>query len=297
MKKEILRSLLCIFEKLPISVLMHTFEWLANVCWMLDAKHRKIAKINLDIAFPEMERGKKSRIIRRTYKNMARTVAEIIKIGNLDDKYLRGHVRFEGLDNILDPHEKGTGVFAVTAHYGNWELMASTFGKYFADIDVIVRPQRESFVNTYLNEKWKLFGNNVIIKFDSAREIMKRIGGGRIIGVLMDQDTHLNRGKFVDFFGLPACTLDAIPRIAYATGAKMVPVFPMRDPANKYRHTVRFLPALNPDVEDRDEFVRLSLERINRTFEEVIGNDPEHWLWFHRRWRTRPVGYEAIYDI
>lgn len=297
MKNGFIRYILNFFEKVPLPMLMPLFEILAMVYCFVDKKHRKIAKINLDIAFPDMEEARKKKIISRSYRNLARTAAEVIKIGYLDDKYLVEHVSFEGLENILGPYEEGTGVFAVTAHFGNWELMASTFGKEIANIDVVVRPQRENFINNYINEKRELFGNNVIVKFESAREIMKRIRNGRIIGILMDQDTHINRGKFVNFFRLPACTLDAIPRIAFATGAKMVPVFPFRDPKDKYRHRVRFYPAVNPAVEDRDEFVRLSLENINEKFEEIIGADPEHWLWIHRRWRTRPQGEEAIYDF
>lgn len=297
MKTGFFRTVVSYFEKIPLSILMPIFEILGMGYCLLDAKHRKIAKINLDIAFPEMGEETKKRIIHNTYKNLARTAAEVIKIGHLDDKYLDEHVTFEGLENILGPYQAGTGVFAVTAHYGNWELMASTFGKEIANIDVVVRPQKESLINAYINKKRELFGNNVIVKFESARELMKRLRDGRIIGVLMDQDTHLNRGIFISFFSLPACTLDAIPRIAYATGAKMVPVFPFRDPTDKFRHRVRFYPAVNPDVEDKEEFVRLSLEKINGKFEEIIRTDPDHWLWLHRRWRTRPQGEEAIYDF
>ncbi len=297
MSKPFFRGVVSFLERLPLSLLMPFFETLGLVYCLFDGKHRRIAKINLDIAFPEMEEEKKRMIIRNSYKNLSRTAAEVIKIGYLDDEYLRENVIFEGLENILGPHGKGTGVFAITAHYGNWELMASTFGKVIANIDVIVRPQRESFINAYVNKKRELFGNSVIVKFESAREVIRRVKGGRIIGVLMDQDTHLHRGIFVNFFGLPACTLDAIPRIAFATGAKMVPVFPFRDPQNKYRHTVRFYPPVNPDTEDRDDFVRLSLQNINAKFEEIIAKGPDHWLWLHRRWRTRPPGEEAIYDI
>lgn len=297
MKRSFAKTIIAFIEKLPLPVLMTLSEILVMIYYSFDVKHRKIAGINLDIAFPGMKGGRKKEITRESYRNIARTVAEILKIGDLDDEYIRQKLTFEGLENIIGPHDEGTGVFAVTAHFGNWELMAAYFGKWYANIDVIVRPQKESFINEYVNRKREIYGNRVIVKFDSAREVIRSMQEGRIVGVLMDQDTHLHMGVFVDFFGLPACTLDAVPRIAYATGAKIVPVFPFRDSSDKYRHTVRFYPAVNPETDDKEEFVRISLERINGIFEEIIRKDPGHWLWFHRRWRTRPAGEEPVYDI
>ena len=37
------------------------------------------------------------------------------------------------------------------------------------------------------------------------------------------------------------------------------------------------------------------LARINSAYEEVIREDPEQWLWGHKRWRTRPPGEPPLY--
>ncbi len=297
MKIRCLRGLIAILEKCPLSLLMPFFSALASVYSLFDKKHRKIAEINLQIAFPGMEGKEMKAIIRKSYRHMAWTIAEIIKLGIGDEREMENRVRFEGLEHILGPSAEGKGVFAVTGHYGNWEVMANAFGKRYKNIDVVVRPQKETFVNDYIIRKRMIGGNRVIEKFDSVREIIRKIREGRIIGILMDQDTHIHRGTFIDFFGLPACTLDAIPRIAFMTGAKMVPVFPFRDTRDRTRHLVRFYPPVNPESEDKEEFVRLSLERIHALLEEVITERPEQWLWFHRRWRTRPEGERKVYDI
>ncbi len=297
MKIRCLRGIIALLEFFPLSFLMTFFSAAAALYSFFDKKHRKIAEINLQIAFPGMGGKEMKTIIRNSYRNMSWTIAEIIKLGKGDEEAMENRVHFEGLENILEPSGEGKGVFAVSGHFGNWELMSHAFGKKYKNIDVVVRPQKETFINDYIIRKRMLGGNRVIEKFDSVREIIRRTREGRIIGILMDQDTHINRGTFVDFFGLPACTLDAIPRIAFMTGAKMVPVFPFRDIRERTHHIVRFYPPVNPESEDKEEFVRLSLERIHTLFEKVITERPEEWLWFHRRWRTRPLGDGRIYDI
>ena len=297
LSEKLFKFIIRVFEMMPARFLMWLFEWISVIYCLIDRKHRKIAGINIDIAFPGMEEKRKQKLVKESYQNLGRTIAEIIKIGKYDENYLRGKIKFEGLDNLILPYEKGRGVFAVTGHFGNWELMAYAFGKKVTGIDVVVRPQGIEFIDGYIDEKRALGGNSVIRKFDSAREIIRRIRDGRIVGVLMDQDTNVRMGTFVDFFGIPACTLDAVPRIAFLTGASIVPVFVFRDRADKLSHTVRIYEPVNPDTEEKEEFIRLSLERINASLEKVITEQPEQWLWFHRRWRTRPPEGKAIYDI
>jgi KDO2-lipid IV(A) lauroyltransferase len=297
MTKYLFIGFVKVFEKIPLKFLKIIFEKLAYMFSLWDRKHKEIARINMGIAFPGISRGEMDRIIRNTYRNFSWTLAEIMKIGILDDALIDQKVTFEGTEHLMDYIEKGEGVFGISGHFGNWEIMAHTFGRNFANFDILVRPQREQFINEYIYAKHRLSGNGVIEKFDSAREILRRVRGGKVIGVLMDQDTHLNRGIFVDFFGLPACTADGIARIAYMTGVKMVPVLPFRDRNDNSRHIVRFYEPVNPDVQDKEEFIRLSLKRIHEIFEDGIREQPEQWLWFHRRWRTRPPGENKIYDI
>jgi KDO2-lipid IV(A) lauroyltransferase len=48
---------------------------------------------------------------------------------------------------------------------------------------------------------------------------------------------------------------------------------------------------------DREQAVRELTQACAVVLEDMIRRYPDHWLWSHRRWRTRPLGESEIYDV
>jgi KDO2-lipid IV(A) lauroyltransferase len=78
--------------------------------------------------------------------------------------------------------------------------------------------------------------------------------------------------------------------------ATIHPGFIFRDPRRKFHHLLRFGPPIpmDPEAPREEEVLRLT-QRCNRELEKAIREDPTQWLWFHRRWKTRPPGEPDIY--
>ena len=88
-----------------------------------------------------------------------------------------------------------------------------------------------------------LSGCQVIDKNDSARAVLRILHGGEAIGILADQNTSLEEGVFVPFFGVPASSTAGLARIALRTDAAVVPGYAYWDEAaRKYR--LRVEPAI-----------------------------------------------------
>jgi KDO2-lipid IV(A) lauroyltransferase len=297
MREKAYRAVLALAEAIPLRLRAALFELVMLFVWAMDAKHRKIGRINLRIAFPEMEDREAARIIRLCYLRIGTAAAEFVHIPKVDRKYIEEHFRIEGIEHVRRSERmQGSGILAMTGHFGNWELSSHAYGTAIAPMAFIVRPIADAAWDRIVTERRERSGNRVIRKFDSAKEVMREIRRGTMVGILIDQNVDRHKGVLVDFFTKKAYTTDGIARMALALRTNIHPGFIFRDPKRKFRHTVRFGPAIpmDPEAPREEEVLRLT-RRCNEELENVIREDPTQWLWFHRRWKTRPPGEPDLY--
>ena len=297
MREKAYRVAIRVMEAVPLRVRAALFEAVMLLVWAVDAKHRKIGRINLRIAFPEMGDREAARIIRLCYQRMGTAAAEFVHIPKMDRRYIEKYFRIEGLEHIRrSEQERGLGVLAMTAHFGNWELSSHATGIMHKPVAFIVRPLADPAWDRIVTERREFFGNRVIRKFDSAKAVMREIRRGTMVGILIDQNVDRHKGVLVDLFTKKAYTTDGIARMALALRANIHPAFLFRNPGKKFHHTMRFGPAIPMDTAaPREEEVLRLTRRCNRELENAIREDPTQWLWFHRRWKTRPPGDPDLY--
>ncbi len=298
MREKFLRAVLRFFEAMPLRFRAALFEAVMFAVWAADAKHRRIARVNLRIAFPEMGDREAAWIIRLCYLRMGTAAAEFIHIPKMDRAYLEKHFSLEGVENLLRTQEElGLGPLALTGHFGNWELLSHVYGMRVAPLEFIVRPLKDPVIDAIVTERREWSGNRVIRKEESAKEVVRAVRRKTLVGILIDQNVDRHKGVLVDFFGKAAYTTDGIARLALALRTNIHPSFIFRDPERKFHHTLRFGPpmAMDPDAPRDAEVLRLT-RRGNEELEKVIREDPTQWLWFHRRWKTRPPGEPDVYE-
>ena len=297
MKEKIARIFLRFLESVPLPALASFCEWVMLLVHFVDRKHRRIARINLGIAFPEMGDAEADRIIRACYRQMGTSAAEFVHIPKMDAAYIREHFRIEGVEYTRESLEgRNQPAMVMTGHFGNWELLSHVYGKVIAPAAFIVRPLKSGILDRIVTERRECAGNTVIRKADSAKEVTKVLRKRILVGILIDQNVDRHKGILADFFTRKAYTTFGIARLALAMNAAIHPGFIFRDPARKFHHVLRFGPPLQIDPgAPRDEEVARVTRRCNEELEKAIREAPDQWMWFHRRWKTRPVGEPEIY--
>jgi KDO2-lipid IV(A) lauroyltransferase len=298
MKERLLRTILKILEAIPLRLRAALCEAVMLGVWAFDAKHRRIGRINLRIAFPEMTDREMSRIIRLCYTRMGTSAAEFVHIPKMNARYVSEHFRVEGAEHIRKAtQERGIGPLAMTGHFGNWEILSHVTGMVIAPVSFVVRPLKNDPLDRIVTERREWAGNRVIRKEDSAKLILRELRGKTMVGILIDQNVDVHKGVLVDFFTRKAYTTFGIARLALAIGTTIHPAFIFRDPRKKFHHVLRFGPPIpmDPGAPREEEVLRLT-RRCNEELEKAIRQDPTQWLWFHRRWKTRPPGEADIYE-
>jgi KDO2-lipid IV(A) lauroyltransferase len=251
---------------------------------------RRVAMRNLELAYPEKTPRERKTIVDQVFRSIARLLYTFARFPQINRENISQWIRYEGLQHFLEAKKAGHGVLFATAHMGNWELSAFAHALMTEPMNVVIRPLDNPAVDRLVEQRRQLSGNRLIEKWDGARAILRALHQNEAVGILMDQNTSLEEGVFVNFFGTPACANTAFAKIAHRTGAIVIPGFALWL-ENENRYVLRFYPA----VEMVGDPAR-DTERLHAILEEVIREYPGQWLWIHRRWKTRPPGEESIYQ-
>ena len=276
---------------------------IARACGALIAKSlflmrpplRRAAQFNLRLAFPELPEPARDAILKRMVRNVGWMAAEFARLPRYTRENIEEAMILDGFENFAAAKRRGKGVLFLTGHMGAWELKPFAHALYSEPIYFLVRPIDNRRVDALVTRYRGLSGNRPINKNESARNVLRILRDGGVIGVLADQNAVLAESVFVDFFGIPAATTSGIARLARRTGAAVVPVYSYWDTGlRKYR--LRYDPALDlTPTDDEQEDIRSYSARFNQAIEDYVRRFPDQWLWVHRRWKTRPPQEPAIY--
>ena len=277
------------FAMLPMTLALKAGELLGFVFYVLWGSRRKIAIDNVEKA---VEAGglkidaSPAQVVRKSFMNLGRSLAEIIKIYFGLGRRLIDSIEVVGFDNYLKAKERGKGILFITGHCGNWELTALGFGARVAPLAVIARAQNNPYLNRLVEKTRARYGNRIIYKQGALMAILSVLRNNGMVGVLMDQAVLPEEGYIIDFLGRGAWTMKIPAIIARKRGAAVLPAF-------IHREGNRYIGTLYPEVplsQEKDEEKALieDTKKFSSYIENYIREHPAEWLWIHRRWKRVP---------
>lgn len=294
-----LRVVMGFLAALPLEVAMRLCAAVAAVVIRVAGRLRRIGLTNLAIAFPEKSEPERMAILVASYRNLGRMVAECAHLSRLTPENVRATVGM-GEDRIwpdeMVPLLENKGILILTGHFGNWELFAYAYGLFGHPVSLVHQTIKNPFVDAYVEHMRSGGGTRLFRKQEAARAVLRALAERALVVLPLDQNQSRRAGIFVDFFGLPANTSAGLARIALRNDTPIYPAFLIRD-GTSARHRIVFLPRVPiASMADRDSAARELTQRCTAVLESMIRKHPDHWLWTHKRWRTRPLGDPEIYS-
>ena len=248
---------------------------------------RKTITINhLELSFPDKSTAERKKIARGTYQNLGMNVFEHLCIPVLSKEDICDIVKLADEDVLVQALARKRGVIITGGHFGNWEYASSAFAAYGYRLGVLVAKVSNNHIDKRINEHREVTGAEMIPKRASIRTVIKILRENGAIGILMDQNQKRG-GVFVDFFGRPCSAPKGPTTLALKTGASIIFFAAIRQ--NDGTIKVVFEPIdVDYDAGTTEENILDITQRCTSRLEHYTRLYPDHWLWMHRRWKTRP---------
>jgi KDO2-lipid IV(A) lauroyltransferase len=253
--------------------------------WALPGR-RRVAHGNLALAFgASLSPPARRAIARANFRHLGVTALECCRLFFGPPGVMLRRVRLEGAEHIKAALAEGRGALYLTAHFGNWELLAAAhLLTGLPPLNVVVRPLDNPFLDALVASGRTRAQLRLIPKRAAVKGVRDALARGECVGILLDQDAG-RHGVSVPFFGQAASTSRSLAVLALKTGAPVVPAFIHRLPDGEHQVTLEpAVPLVRTGELERD--VAVNTARFTEAIERQVRVRPEQWFWVHRRWKS-----------
>lgn len=265
--------LFLILKMLPFNLSSYLCGSLMYIVGPMTSYNGRIKK-HMQIAFPKKSIIEINKLTKQHWFMLGQTIGEMPHINRL---IKIGHLETDGLDKL-----KSGPAILVGAHMGNWEFLLRVGDLAGRRAGYVFRP-----INNWILNKIQIHRNKDA-NADFYRKgrlaaigMASKLKSGEIIGLTGDQ--LLREGIMVPFFGIKTPTPQAAAVMALKWNVPIYMVRIERFKGIKFKMTVEDKLRI-PSNLDKEKAIYQITKMISSRIEDWIKEQPEQWLWAHRRW-------------
>ena len=248
-----------------------------------------MALTNLRLCFPELSEQEREALARRVMISTGEAILEMAGAFHNQRIDLDKRLTVSGLEHLETARREGHGVMLLGMHFNSIDVGSRLLGKFFR-FSVVYRPNDNPLLDHLITKGRGTWVNHSVDRND-IRQTVRLLRQGEVVWYAPDQDYGRKASVFVPLFGVQAATVTATSTFARLGKAQVVPFTQTRlADGSGYRLTVH--PPLEGFPGENETADAL---RINQWVEQAISQQPEQYMWVHRRFKTRPEGESRPY--
>lgn len=271
---------------LPLRLLVAIGSITGEFLYLLAFERRRVAAINLSIAFPDSSPAEIRRLNRACFRNVSIGVLEIGLTWWAPER-VRRLTEIRGLEHLEAAQRDGKGAMLLTGHFTCIEVGLPVLSAH-ATLQAMYKRPHNRLMDKFMERHRGRF-TAIIAGHHSPIGLIKGLKRGHAMWYAPDQDFGGKDTVFVPLFGLEATALTAPARIAAMADVPVMPCCIERKTGG-YLLTIGSPLAGFPSGDDRQDALT-----INRATEQLVRQNPEQYLWIHKRYKRRPDGSFGIY--
>ncbi len=280
-----LRVFLQIFRLVPFWALYLLSDALAFLLHRIVGYRRKVIVDNLQRAFPEKKEAEIRKITRATYRNLTDVTLETLKsfTTNLSEIDRRAPcINPEVVNQYLD---RGQSIILTGSHLGNWEYTGLSMPPQFHGATVTAyKPVKNKSMDAYINQARSRAGMEMVAMDEMFKAIRKRAAEPTVFILLADQSPSSRKSAhWVEFMGQETASLPGADVLGRKFGMPVLYYRVLRTTRRGF-YEIEFIElCTDPTTATEMDITKT----YARHLEADIRQQPEQWLWSHKRWKMK----------
>lgn len=278
------------FAKLISRLPFVALYWLSDICAFILGrliKYRaKVIQQNLKQAFPDANEQQLKTITTGYYQHLCDFGLEMIKAHRMTADEFKQRCTVVGAEAMFDASQNQTKpVIILAIHQGNWEWMLHGVSQHLnIPIDPVYKPLHNAEWNRFVFNIRGRFNSTPIPAHKAARNILKHSRHFRLFVMLADQTpTESEASYWTQYCNKETPFFVGAEKIAYQIQAPVF--FSQCRKISRGHYELIFHPLAMPPYSVEDKAEHHLIEAYARLSEKAIYQQPETFLWSHRRWR------------
>jgi len=247
---------------------------------------RKIADKNLEVCFPELNESDRSKILNKHYLCLGASIFHALKAWVLsNENFKRLLVNLDEFD-LNELKKSSQGNLILIPHTTDLEIAGRVAAIMF-DVNAMAKKQKGRLINNFIFSSRDKYFKQILFPNEVLKS-MRLLQKGENLLYLPDQDYGYDHSIFVPYFNIPTLTVK-FPSIAKKRAGCKVYFLYLEDIKNRYKIILK-------EIDMSGENLYEDLALLNKEIEISIREQPERYLWIHRRFKHRPKNDLEIYD-
>jgi len=242
----------------------------------------KVIRGNLERCFPDKSKKEIDRLVSKSYKNLTDVTVEGFKAFTMTRKQLVERHKIINPE-IMEPYKDTEKSFIATpCHYGNWEWGAMSPGLQL-DYQIVgfYTPLSNPYLDKFIRKNRSRTGALLVSTRETSKTFDALSNTKAVYIMAADQSpSNPDRAIWVDFLGQETAFLNGPEKHARLRDIPVIFTDIQRIRRGYYRLELSFI-SEKPTETKAGEITG----KYAKCLEEVIKNEPENWLWSHKRWK------------
>lgn len=278
-----LTSFIKTFALCPFKILYFISSCLYPLLYYVIRYRREVVRTNLTNSFPEKSNKEIKDIEKKFYKHFCDQLVEIIKLSNISKEEIQKRLKFINCELIEELSKDNKPVFLYLGHQGNWEYIISIPTWIDKDIESvqIYHPLSNKVMDKFIYSMRCRFGSKGVPQKQALRTIiaLTRAKKRTLFGLISDQRPERNpEHEWMTFLNQDTAIITGAEAMGMKLNAHFLYGSMKCTKRGYYEMTIKpIIPIEGEEFSYSKQYLRM--------LEEDIIEQPQMWLWTHKRWK------------